>query len=71
MNIDFSKVVSIFTKNWPLFWYGIKITLLFAVVGTVAGFVIGLLVGGIRAVEVNEHDNLITKIFKKIGNLIT
>lgn len=71
MTIDFVKAWELFIKNLPLFIYGIKITLLFAVVGTVAGFVIGLAVGGIRAVEINEYDKPIVKFFKKLGRYIT
>lgn len=71
MRIDFMKAWSIFTKNLPLFTYGIEITLLFAVVGTVAGLVIGLFVGGIRAIEINEFDSTPLKVLKRIGKLIT
>ena len=49
MRIDFAKAWNIFVHNLPLFQYGIEMTLLFAFVGTFAGFVVGLLVGGIRA----------------------
>ncbi|MDQ0362183.1 amino acid ABC transporter permease [Breznakia pachnodae] len=62
----FEKVTWIFENNWPLFWYGIKITILLAVVGTVAGLIIGLLMGTARTFEVNDNDKAITKIFKKI-----
>lgn len=71
MRIDFMKAWSIFTKNLPLFTYGIEITLLFAVVGTVAGLVVGLFVGGIRAIEINEFDSTPLKVLKRIGKLIT
>lgn len=71
MRIDFMKAWSIFTKNLPLFTYGIEITLLFAVVGTVAGLVIGLFVGGIRAIEINEFDSTPLKVLKRIGKIIT
>lgn len=71
MRIDFMKAWSIFTKNLPLFTYGVEITLLFAVVGTVAGLVIGLFVGGIRAIEINEFDSTPLKVLKRIGKLIT
>ena len=71
MNIDFSKAWSIFQRNFSLFTYGIEITLLFAVVGTVAGFFVGLVAGGIRAVEVNEYDNTVTKLLKRIGKFLT
>ncbi|MGN1343512.1 MAG: amino acid ABC transporter permease [Traorella sp.] len=71
MSIDFSKVVSIFTNNLPIFIYGIQLTLLFAIVGTIVGFLIGLFVGGIRSLKENEYDNLLVRILKLIGRLIT
>lgn len=71
MNIDFAKAWSIFVRNLPLFQYGIEMTLLFAFVGTFAGFVVGLLVGGIRAIEINEYDPKGIKALKRFGRLIT
>lgn len=71
MSIDFLKAWQIFVKNIPLFVYGIQSTLLFAIVGTFAGFLIGLFVGGIRAIEINEYDSLIMKLIKRLGRFIT
>ena len=71
MRIDFAKAWNIFVHNLPLFQYGIEMTLLFAFVGTFAGFVVGLLVGGIRAIEINEYDSTAIKILKYIGRIIT
>lgn len=70
MNIDFSKMMEILVNNWPMFLHGIYMTILFAIVGTVCGFLIGLLVGGLRTIEVNEHDSFITKALKEILDLI-
>ena len=39
----FAQAWWIFQDNIPLFWYGIKITLLLAVCGTLIGLLIGLL----------------------------
>ena len=71
MRIDFAKAWNIFVHNLPLFQYGIEMTLLFAFVGTFAGFVVGLLVGGIRAIEINEYDSMGIKVLKRIGRIIT
>lgn len=65
MRIDFAKAWNIFVHNLPLFQYGIEMTLLFAFVGTFAGFVVGLLVGGIRAIEINEYDSTGIKVLKR------
>ena len=71
MRIDFAKAWNIFVHNLPLFQYGIEMTLLFAFVGTVAGCVVGLLVGGIRAIEINEYDSTGIKVLKRIGKNMT
>ncbi len=71
MSIDFAKAWGIFLKNWPLFQYGIEMTLLFAIVGTFAGFVIGLIVGGIRAIEINDYDPKGIQFIKRLGKIIT
>lgn len=54
-------------KYWPLFWSGIKQTLLIALTGTVIGLVIGLAVGGVRAVcaKIERRDPLPFKILKR------
>lgn len=71
MSIDFSYVWKILINSWPMFWYGIKITVLFAVVGTVCGFLIGLLIGAIRAMPIDPLDSPFVKGLKKFGRLIT
>ena len=71
MRVDIAKTWNIFVHNIPLFQYGIEMTLLFAFVGTFAGFVVGLLVGGIRAIEINEYDSMGIKVLKRIGRIIT
>ena len=71
MSIDFSRAWSIFTSNFSLFQYGVEMTLLFAIVGTVAGFVIGLIVGGIRAIEISKYDSMPIKILKRVGRFLT
>lgn len=71
MSIDFAKAWSIFLRNLGLFEYGVKITLLFAIVGTLVGFLIGLLVGGIRAIEINDYDSLPVQLLKRLARLVT
>lgn len=65
------QIISIGEKNWPLFLYGIEITLLFAVVGTICGLILGLIIGGIRAIEIEERDKGIVKAIKRILKFIT
>ena len=65
----FQQALWIFQNNWPLFWYGVKITLLLAVCGTLIGLLIGLVLGGMRAIKIEERDSRPVKVFKKIMHL--
>ncbi len=71
MRIDLEKLVSIFTRNWPLFAHGIRITCLFALVGTIGGLLIGLLIGALRAVKIRVNDPSYVRIGKKIVQYIS
>lgn len=71
MSIDFGFAYRTLIEYWPMFWYGIKITLLFAFVGTIGGLLIGLLVGAIRGVPMDPLDSPIVKGLKKLGQIIT
>ena len=46
----FEKAYQLFTSNFNLFWYGIKITLLLAFLGTLFGLIIGLMLGSLYAI---------------------
>ncbi|WP_295138202.1 amino acid ABC transporter permease [uncultured Catenibacterium sp.] len=71
MKIDFQYAWSQLINNWPLFWYGIKMTIAFAVVGTLAGLVLGLIIGAIRCVPLDPLDKPVTRFFKQLGRFIT
>ena len=60
------KAYRLFTNNFDLFWYGIKMTLLLALLGTLLGLVIGLLFGGIRAIDIEPRDSRGVKLIKKL-----
>lgn len=62
----FDKVAWIFENNWPLFWYGIKITLLLSIVGTLCGLLIGLFLGTLRTFEIDDKDPFVIKGLKKL-----
>lgn len=66
----FEKAWQIFIENWPLFWYGTKITILLAVAGTFIGLLIGLLFGGIRAIKIESRDPWGVKAIKRILHAI-
>lgn len=67
----FEQITKIASNNWSLFLYGIEITLLFAVVGTLCGLLLGLLIGGIRAIEVETRDSGLLKTVKRTLKFIT
>lgn len=70
MAIDFGKLGDILVANWPMFLHGVLITILFAIVGTLFGFAIGLLIGSLKTVEVNDYDSQITKLLKNLVQLL-
>ncbi len=59
------------TSYWPLFLSGIKNTLLIALTATFFGLLIGLVVGGIRAIQVEAKDQWLKKLSKKFAYLIS
>ena len=71
MKIDFQYAWSQLINNWPLFWYGIKMTIAFAVVGTLAGLIIGLIIGAFRCVPLDPLVKPVTRFFKRLGRFIT
>ena len=54
-----------------MFMSGVQVTLIYAIIGTLAGFIIGLILGGIRALEINDSDSTPVKVLKRIGRLFT
>lgn len=65
--VDFlEKAYRLFTNNYQLFWYGIKMTLFLALLGTLLGLMIGLILGGVRAIEIEPRDSRSAKVTKKI-----
>lgn len=71
MKVDLGYAWQTLIKSWPMFWYGIKITVAFAVVGTVCGFLIGLIIGAIRGMPIDPLDSPFKKWLKKFGRAIT
>ena len=68
----FDWIIKLATEYWPQFLNGTKNTLIMALTGTIAGFVIGLLIAVIRTIPVEKNDNIFKKIcLKGIGFLLT
>lgn len=51
--------------------HGVKYTCLFALVGTIIGLFIGLILGGIRTMEINRNDKAFVKVLKYIAQMLT
>lgn len=60
----------IYQRYAPLFWFGVRNTLLISLTGTVAGLIIGLLFATLKNLRILDTDNLLTKTIKKIAHLI-
>lgn len=66
----FQKVLEILTGHINLFVYGLEITLLLAIVGTIGGLVIGLILSIARSYEAIETDVWIKKAISKILKIL-
>lgn len=66
----FDWIIKLVSEYWLQFLNGTKNTLIMALTGTIAGFVIGLLIAVIRTIPVAPNDSKIKKIVLKIVNII-
>lgn len=64
----FSEVLGIVTKYWSYLLSGVGVTMLIALTGTVAGFLIGLLTGVIRTAP--ESKNAALRVVHKTVNVL-
>ncbi len=71
MNLDLLQSWQIFLENIDMFLFGVQNTLIYALIGTIAGFFIGLVLGAVRSLEVNESDSVVIRILKRIGQWFT
>lgn len=71
MNVDFNYAWNTLIDSWPLFSYGIRLTLAFAIVGTLAGLVLGLFIGAIHSLKIDPFDSRLIRFFKRLGHGIT
>ncbi|MFV0394493.1 MAG: ABC transporter permease subunit [Coprobacillaceae bacterium] len=61
----------IFSTYFPLFLSGIQSTLILAFSGTILGLIIGLLIGGLRAIKIEQRDSSLARFWKRCIWLIT
>jgi len=61
-----NTIITLVIRYWPSLLLGIQTTLIVALSGTIIGLVIGLFIGGLRAVKVDRTSPIFVKILKKI-----
>jgi putative lysine transport system permease protein len=66
----FDWILKLITEYWTLFLKGAGYTVIMALVGTVAGFLIGLLIAIVRTVPIQPSDKAWKKGFFKVVNAI-
>ena len=66
----FDWIVKFISEYWFQFLNGTKNTLIMALTGTIAGFLIGLLIAVIRTIPVSENDSRFKKITFKVINFL-
>lgn len=69
--MDFAIILKIITKDYMSILLGVQNTLMVALIGTTVGLVIGLLVGGLKAIKVDENASLIIKVIKKVYDIVS
>ncbi len=71
MKLDLSILVRVLKRNWPIFAHGIRVTIVFAIVGTAGGLVLGVIAGALRTTKSDIRDSLIVRVLKTVSQLIT
>lgn len=66
----FDWVFYILQNYWPLFLRGAAVTLIISLTGTIVGFGLGILIGVIRTIPIDQNFNLLKKLFLKLVNFL-
>jgi len=64
----FQWVVFIFQEYWPLFLRGAEVTLIISLTGTIIGFCIGIMIGVIRTIPIDQNTHIVKRIIYKFIN---
>lgn len=64
------NVMKILVTYWPSLLLGIRTTLIIAIVGTVCGILIGMIVGGLRAVRLDYTASFASRFIKKLYDIV-
>lgn len=67
----FQTVSQILTRFLPSLRLGIRTTLLISISGTLFGLLLGLIVGGIRAIKLDYNASILQKTLKKLFDLLS
>ena len=68
--MSFTKCIEILAKYYLSFLLGIRTTLIVAITGTLLGLLIGLFVGGLRAIRLDKTVSTSKRIMKRILDII-
>ena len=68
--MSLTKCFEILAKYYPSFLLGIRTTLIVAITGTLLGLLIGLFVGGLRAIRLDKTVSTSKRIMKRILDII-
>ncbi len=66
----FQWVIYIIQNYWPLFLRGAEVTLIISLTGTIIGFGIGILIGIIRTVPIDNNTHILKRVIYKIVNIL-
>ena len=68
--MSLNKCLEILLKYFPSFLLGCRTTLLISLTGTIIGLIIGLFVGGLKAIKIDNNKKSGIKIIKKIYDFL-
>lgn len=68
--MSISDIITVLSKYHTSILLGIRTTVIIALIGTGCGFLLGLLVGGIKAVKLDLNASPVAKVLKKIIDVI-
>lgn len=67
----FIKAFEVFNDNSSLFFNGAKNTLIISLVATTLGLFLGFGLSMLRNIQIDEYDNVLVRLFKKLISLLT
>ena len=67
----FQIIFEILEEYWPSLLLGVRTTLIVSLLGTFFGLLLGLLVGGIRAIRLDPNASKSSKVIKKLFDILS